>query len=477
MPRIPEPQISFADAEMKAQRVGLDKTLPRISEFLDGQEELLEEVHKDLVRGLKKPHTGRDGMTAAQVLRCFVLWRFKNWDLRELRERIADGYTTREFTRFYSRKVPSHQTLNSNFNRLTADTLRRLNTAVVEAAVGLGLEDSRKLRVDTTVVETNIHFPTDSGLLWDAVRVLTRLARSLREQLPQIQAALPDRTRRAKRRAQEISRMSGRQRSRPTVRKYRDLLKVTEEVITKAAALATEAGSIEVLDPLQHAIKQELASQIEHFCGLGERVVAQTRRRVIQGEQVPVEDKIFSIFEPHTDIVIRGKARTPVEFGHKVLLVESGQGLITDYQVLRGNPSDQDHVKPVLDQHQQTFGGSPALFAADRGFHSEDNLEACKQAGVKLECIPQRGGQKTPEREAYEKSRAFKQGQRFRAGIEGRISVLLRGRGLKRCNRHGLERFETFVGAAVLANNLLVLSTLIQKKRALKRPLRPPRVA
>lgn len=183
-----------------------------------------------------------------------------------------------------------------------------------------------------------------------------------------------------------------------------------------------------------------------------------------------VDEKLFSIFEPHTDLIVRGKSRTPVEFGHKVRLVESGSGLITDYEILKGNPADQHHIKPMLAHHRNRFGAAPRLLATDRGFDSKDNIEACTQAGVVIESIPQRGGQKTPEREAHEKTRVFKQAQRFRAGVEGRISVLFRGRGMKRCLTHGLDRFEVFVGVAVLANNLLVLAALIENKQKKRRP-------
>jgi len=263
---------------------------------------------------------------------------------------------------------------------------------------------------------------------------------------------------------QEISRMTAKARTRQHVHKYRDLIQLTEEVMQKAAAHANAAkGLLDGLDPMQAALVSGLASEIGEFGRVGQRVVDQTRRRIMGGEQLPVEEKLFSIFEPHTDLIVRGKARTPVEFGHKVLIVESSYGLITDYQILKGNPPDQDHVKPTLDHHQKHFGTLPELLATDRGFDSADNVAACRKAGV-FECIPQRGGQKTPERQAYEKSRAFKRGQRFRAGIEGRISVLFRGRGMKRCLLHGQDRFEVFVGIAVMANNLLVLAALLEKK-------------
>lgn len=469
MPRIPDRQISFADAEMKAQGIVLDKIMQGISDLIDRTPALVQRVYQNLVRGLKRPQTGRDGLNAEQTLRSFILQRVKNWDLRELRERIADGLTLRIFTAFHSRPVPSHHSFHRAFSRLTPETMRDLNEAVVKAAVALGLEDGEKLRLDTTVVETDIHFPTDGTLLWDGVRVITRLVKRLREKLPQLSGSFPDRTRRAKRRSQQISRLTGKSRPRQQVRKYRDLIRITEEVLEKAGRLAAQAKKVKGLDPFTAGVVETLVGQIAEFRRLGERVVAQTRRRVLQGEQLPVQDKVFSIFEPHTDLIMRGKVRTPVEFGHKVLLVESGQGLITDYQILKGNPADQDHVKPVLAQHQQCFGAPPKLLAGDRGFYSEDNVAACKQAQVTSECLPQRGGSKTPEREAHEKSRAFKAGQRFRAGIEGRISVLFRGRGMKRCLCESLERFETFVGIAVLANNLLVLAALINKKRARRR--------
>src|SRR6266571_121882 len=165
----------------------------------------------------------------------------------------------------------------------------------------------------------------------------------------------------------------------------------------------------------------------------------------------------------------RGKVQTPIEFGHKVFLAESAQGLITQYDVLKGNPNDEQHVVPSLERHKQAFGRAPELYGADRGFYSEKNVTSCKQDGVTVESIPQRGGHKTPERAAHEKSADFKEGQRFRAGIEGRISVLFRGRGMKRCLAEGIERFELLVGAAVLANNLMKIAALLAKRSPRKK--------
>ncbi len=469
MARRPAPQRSFADLEFHAQGVALDATLQAVADFLDAQGPIVARVHQDLVRGLTQPATGRSGLTAPQVLRAFILQRLKNWPLRELRARIADGYTLRRFTTFDSQPVPGHDAFHRAFTRLTPATVRALNDAVVQAAVAAGLEDGAQLRVDTTVVETDIHFPTDSTLLWDAVRVLTRLVGRVGEHRPAATTGFPDRTRRARRRMQEISRLSPAQRPRQQRRKYRDLLAVTTEVVIAARAVVRKARAAGVGDALAAAAVAALCAAIDQICTLADRVLDQTRRRVLQGEQVPVAAKLFSLFEPHTDLIVRGKARTPVEFGHKVFLAESRRGLITEYRVLAGNPADEDRVAPSLAHHVRTFGAPPELYAGDRGFHSPANVQTLTEAGVRTVCLPQRGGTKAPARAAVEQSPAFKRGQRFRAGIEGRISVLFRGRGMKRCRLEGRDRFEVFVGLAVLANNLLRIAELRKQPRVRRR--------
>jgi IS5 family transposase len=261
---------------------------------------------------------------------------------------------------------------------------------------------------------------------------------------------------------QELQRMSAKQRQTQQIPTYRQLVALADKVVAAARAILARTGKTRTASALMEASIHGLREEIEHFCQLGDRVLNQTRRRVFDGEIVPAEEKVYSIFEDHTNMIKRGKVQTPVEFGHKVLLAESARGLISHYQVLDGNPADEQQVQPVLENHRETFGHGPEALGADRGFFSEQNLDICKQEGVKTPCIPQRGGQKTSERAAYEKSAAFKMMQRFRAGIEGRISVLFRGRGMKRCRNHGRDRFEVFVGASVLANNLLRIADLIR---------------
>jgi transposase, IS5 family len=463
------PQVTFADWELLHQGVVLEPALQAVCDFLDDHDQLVEAIRGDLQRGLKNPQTGRQGLTAQQVLRSLILMRVKNWDYRELRERIADGLTLRRFADFDSRPVPKHDAFQRAFVKMTRERMKAVNAALVQAAVTMGLEDGRKLRVDTTVVQTDIHHPTDNTLLWDVVRVVTRLVSRLGRAIERPIEGFHNRTRAARRRMQAIERMTPKQRVARQRNTYAELIGIAEEVVEGGRRALRQTRIIRGKDPLSELAIGALQAEIDHYCALGERVIDQARRRVLQGEQVPNAEKVYSIFEAHTDLIKRGKVLTPVEFGHKVFLAESARGLITQYEVLDGNPSDADHVASSLERHTAAFGCAPQLYGCDRGFFSVENVLTCQRAGVEVISMPQRGGHKTPARESYEKSPAFKKGQRFRAGIEGRISVLFRGRGMKRCLAEGRERFELLVGAAVLANNLLTIASLLTRGSSRRR--------
>jgi transposase, IS5 family len=311
-------QFSFADVELIRQGVRLEPLLEAISTFLDTQYEIIERVRRDLVRGLKKPGRGRPGLTASQVLRALVLMRVKNWDYRELRERIADGLTLRQFTDFYCAPVPKHDAFNRGFNRLTPETLKAVNELVIQAAVALGVEDGAKLRVDTTVRPIT--------------RWVRRLAKALK--LRRIEG-FHDRRRSARCRMYAIQRMTTRQRQDQQTGTYRELIGIAEAVVADAKTALDKTGKLRGKD-LYAAIKIDaIRAEIAHYYQLGERVIDQARRRVLDGEQVPNAEKIYSIFEPHTDLIKRGKVRTPVEFGHKVFLAESAKGLITQIGACR----------------------------------------------------------------------------------------------------------------------------------------------
>jgi transposase, IS5 family len=468
-------QRSFAELEFEWQGVQLDPALRRISDFLDAHPELSQWIQADLQRALKRPHTGRRGLTGEQVLRAILLWRIKNWSYRELCSRIADGYTLRQFTRVGAQPVPAADAFQRSFARLQPDTVRRINDALLRAAVGLKLADGARLRVDTTVVESDIHYPSDSARLWDGIRTITRLVvEHLGPRLAGVTAGFPDRRRRARRRMQELSRMHDRRgkQERSFRRKYSDLLTVASEVTVRAKAVIEQTRRMTVSRVAEGLLISALRQEILHYTELTERVIEQTRRRIFAGETVPAEQKLYSLFEPHTDLIKRGKARKPVEFGHKVFLAESRPGLITDYRVLRGNPPDSEQVAGSLENHQRLFARAPKLYAADRGFDHPAARSLCEQSGVMELCIPQRGGKLSAARVATQHGRRFKAGQRYRAGIEGTISVLLRGRGMRRCLLEGPIRFELLVSASVLAANLLRLATLLERRARKRKPHR-----
>ena len=231
--RAADPQISFADLEFIRLGIQLDPLLQKISGFIDDHDELVEAVRRDLERDLKNPKTGRSGLTPEQVLRSLLLMRIKNWDYRELRERINDGYTLRRFTRFDSQPVPQHNAFNQAFNRLTPATMEKINEAVIQAAVDDGLEDGEKLRADTTVVETNIRWPTDATLLWDTVRVLIGRIGCLRQIIPKQVPRFPNRKLSARRRMQKLQRMTAAQRRNQQSSTYRQRITITQQVIAE----------------------------------------------------------------------------------------------------------------------------------------------------------------------------------------------------------------------------------------------------
>ena len=257
------------------QGMRVEPLLQAIAGFLDDQKEMIERVRRDLVRGLKKPGSGRRGLTPQQILRALVLMRVKNWDYRELRERIADGLMLRQFADFYCARVPKHDAFQRGFIRLTPQTLKAVNDLVVQAAVDLGLEDGTKLRVDTTVVQTDIHHPTDNTLLWDVVRVVTRLVGRLGKllELRRIKG-FRDRTRSARRRMYEIQRMTTRQRHEEQTGTYRELIGIAEEIVESARMVLEKTSKTRGKDMLADMAIEEIRKDIEHYCGLGSHVIA-----------------------------------------------------------------------------------------------------------------------------------------------------------------------------------------------------------
>jgi IS5 family transposase len=374
---------------------------------------------------------------------------------------VADSITLRQFCRVYLASVPDDTTLIRWANLLQPETLEQLLAHIVKLARQLKVTRGRKLRTDGTVVESNIHYPTDSSLLADGVRVLSRALGRARDVLQcaatgTVQVAkevFRNRTRSARHAAREIGRKARKAKER-TQRVYRKLLRITRASVKQAREV------IEVLSEVATEESTQIAQHLAHFVPLVEQVIDQTTRRVLQGEQVPAADKIVSLFEPHTDIIRRGKVGRSAEFGHKVWVDEVDGGIVSNYRVLEGNPNDQTQWTPSLTRHQELFGRPPDQMSGDRGMYSPDNEAVAQRAGVRRVILPKRG-YRSAKRKQHERQRWFRRGRHYHNGVEGRISVLKRRHGLDRCRYHGRKGFERWVGWGIIAHNLLVIGSAL----------------
>jgi IS5 family transposase len=440
--------------EMEPQLAELDRLLE--------DDALFEAVKSDLAQ--RYPHSltcGRHATPIEVLLRMLVVRRLYHFSYQQTEHFVSDSLVLRQFCRLYLQPAPDDTTLIRWAALIGPQTLEQLNQRVVALAQSLKVTRGRKLRTDGTVVETNIHHPTDSSLLNDGVRVLSRLLRRakgfLGQEAQEARQLFRDRSRSAKRLARQISEAARRRGEAVQVvhqGSYQRLLAVAR------ASLRQVQRVQEKLAMMSSSGSQKLLCALERFLPLVEQVMAQTRRRVLQGEAVPAGEKLVSLFEPHTRIIRRGKAHQPTEFGRKVWLDEVEGGIISRYQVLAGNPADAGQVEPTLAYHQRLFGHPPRLFTGDRGTHSAKNELAAHGAGVKQVALPQPGA-KTTQRQQYERQGWFRRALRFRAGVEGRISVLKRRGYLGRCQDHGEVGFGRWVGWGVLTANLSTIARTV----------------
>jgi transposase, IS5 family len=396
------------------------------------------------------------------VLRLLVVKHLYGWSYEQTEQFVNDSIVLRQFCRLYLAPVPDDTTLLRWANLIQPETLHRLLNRVTELARARKVTRGRKLRLDSTVVETDTHHPSDSTLLADSVRVLSRVVRRAKAVVGNsttVAGALwRDRTRAAKRLARRIgATMVHQKEAREPERRglYRQLLAV-------ARASYRQAEQVRAL--LTKARGARLGAALDRFLPLVQRVIAQATRRVLHGERVPAGAKVLSLFEPHTAVLRRGKARQPTEFGAKVVLDEVEGGLVTRFTVCDGNADDALSLPDGLAHHQQCFGRAPDLLTADRHFYSGENCRRAAAAGVRRVVLPKRG---QPGRgdAARERERWFRRGHRFRAGIEGRISVLKRRFGLRRCRYHGPAGLERWVGWGILAHNLRTISRTVAQRR------------
>ena len=383
---------------------------------------------------------------------------------------VKDSLVLRQFCRVYLQPVPDDTTLLRWAQLIGPQTLTRLNERVVALARQLRVTRGRKLRVDTTVVQTQIHHPTDSALLGDGVRVLSRLlrrAKGLAETVPALAALSKEtfrsRTRSCRKLAQEFHRLA-----RKKGEAAAETMKAAyERQLAVARASVRQAQQVlAVLAGCTAATAQRLTGGLEGFIPLVEQVIRQAWRRVIVGEAVPAPEKLVSLFEPHTQIITRHKAGKKVEFGRKVWLDEVEGGIISHYTVLaEGGGTDQPYLEAALTGHQERFGKAPQLLATDRGVSSPANEQLAHSAGVKRVVMPALG-KVPPERKQQERTRWFRQGFRFRAGIEGRVHVLQRDFGLDCCRYRGAVGMGRWVGWGIVTANLVQISRMQVARQA-----------
>jgi IS5 family transposase len=368
----------------------------------------------------------------------------------------------------YLERVPNFRTIQEREARLRPRTIRLIHEVMVEWGQRLGVTRARKLRVDGSVTETNIHYPTDSGLLDDAARILSRLVHQARALLPPRSADdkrwFRDRHRQAHHLARDISRLSrskAKNTAKSSLKLYKKLLAVVEALLEQVAEIQPRLCQLH--DPSADGLQKEL----EHYLPLVQQVIAQTQMRVLHGKPAAASDKVLSLFEPHTALICRGKAKPKeTEFGRKVWYAEVDGGLVSEYRLLKGNPDEAPLLLPSLRQHCILFGKPPEEVSGDRGIHSPKNEERAQALGVQRISLPQ-PGYKSDQRRSYERQPWFRAAQAFRNGIEGRISQLRRARHLDRCLAHGEEGMERWIGWGIIANNLATIAQfLIQHHRS-----------
>lgn len=415
--------------------------------ILDAHAEMADWIWADLVRGLACPETGREGLAADVVLRALVLKQMRDFSYAQLSFALADSATYRSFCRIgLGEPGPSRSSLADAIKKVRATTLEKVCFALVAFAEREGIEKGRTVRFDCTVVCTDIHPPNDSSLLWDAVRVLVRWMKRLAEEGLWTEP-FRDRRRVAKRRALAIQHA-------PTTKKrrrlYRDLLTHTEAVL---AAARRCLGALHE-DPEPSLLKAAAIEELERLLPLVDKVILQTMERVFEEQKVPAQDKVVSLFEEHTDVIVKDRRATL--FGHKVALCTGRSGLILDAQILRGNPADSTLPVELVERQRDLYDRVPRQVSFDGAFASKANLAALKEHGVQDVAFAKKRGLKVQDMAKSEW--VYRRLRDFRAGIEAGISWLKRSFGLARCTWKGFDSFRSYVWGSILAANLLTLA-------------------
>lgn len=400
---------------------------------------------------------GRPGTPAEVVLRMLVLKHLYRWSYDTLEHEVRANLVYRAFARVGAGAVPDAKTILKIARALGPDVIQQVHARVVALAVERNVTKGRRLRVDTTVVETNAHYPTDSTLLHDSVRVLTRTLQRVGGVLGGAAARIRNRLRSVGRQVLAIAKTARRGDDVARPRIYRRLMAHTRAVLRDANTMVRRIGQrVRTAAPDVQRVLQRARATLDHVRPLARRVLAQTRARVLGGD-THVPDKVLSLFEPHTEAIRKGKPIKPTEFGKLVTIQEAEGQIVTAYEVHAKRPADRTLWVRALDAHQQHFGRAPHLATADRGYSSAANEAAATARGVRRVVLLQLGP-KAPARRAYERQRWFRRGLRWRVGSEGRISVLKRRHDLQRCRYHGADGMARAVGFGVIASNLLSIA-------------------
>jgi IS5 family transposase len=440
--------------------------LRKIDRLLEDETVIEVVAHALEARWPQSRRRGRPGTPAEVVLRMLILKHLFDWSYDELEQEVRPNVVYRAFTRIDAGDVPDAKTILKIARALGPEVIEHLHRQVIEVAKRAGVTHGRRFRIDTTVVETNVHYPTDSTLLQDGVRVLTRTMQRASRALGDARGRIRNRLRSVTRDVLTIAYQARSPKTRAAfVQSYRKLMATTRAVVRDANTMVRRLGQrLSTVRPHAHARLQRAQERLQQMRPLVQRVLAQTRARVM-GRDTHVPDKVLSVFEPHTEIIRKGKIAKPNEFGKLVTIQESEHQIITAYEVHTKRPADVTLWTAALDRHQTIFGRAPDLAAGDRGFSSAANEQAATVRGVRRVVLPRRGP-KSPARRAYERQRWFRRGQRWRVGCEGRISALKRRHGLDRCRYHGEDGMHRWVGLGVIANNLVSTATFSNARAA-----------
>lgn len=448
-------QRNFADGLIAEAVADLWEPWMRHADQALEDEALLLIIQRELAKRCKKSKTrGRPATSAEVVLRMMLLKHIRDWSYEELTREVRANLVYREFTRIGGGKVPDDKTMGRLGRQLGPEVVEQVHNRVVAIARENQVARGRKLRVDTTVVETNIHYPTDSTLLGDGVRVLTRVMKRVSEVAGKTGTQLRNRTRSVKLRVLAIARASrnktekGQQLMKLA---YRKLLDATSRVVGQAKKFSHEIA--QRVKRGNQAILRRAKKQLDEMIPRVKQVIRQTRQRVLQGN-THAEGKLLSVFETHSEVIRKGKTSKPNEFGKLVKIQEAENQIIIHYEVCDQRPADSTLLTPSLEQHVKHFGRAPEMVAADPGFFSAANETKAEEMGVRRVSIPSHGT-KSPARKQRQKQRWFKNLQKWRTGCEGRISVLKRRHGLNRSRYKGSNGMQRWVGLGVIADNII----------------------